>query len=240
MLSDIEIARQAKLKPISQVAKSLGIPEDDLIPYGRYMAKTDKKGKKKGKLILVTAINPTAAGEGKTTVSIGLADAMKKIGKDVCLALREPSLGPVFGVKGGAAGGGYAQIAPMENINLHFTGDLHAITSANNLLASIIDNHIYFGNELRIKKVTWRRCVDLNDRALRNTVSGLNWGSTREDGFDITAASEVMAVFCLSKDLTDLKKRLGDIIVGEDYDGKEVTARDLKADEAMTLSLIHI
>lgn len=152
MLSDIEIARQAKLKPISQVAKSLGIPEDDLIPYGRYMAKTDKKGKKKGKLILVTAINPTAAGEGKTTVSIGLADAMKKIGKDVCLALREPSLGPVFGVKGGAAGGGYAQIAPMENINLHFTGDLHAITSANNLLASIIDNHIYFGNELRIKK----------------------------------------------------------------------------------------
>lgn len=237
MLSDIEIARQAKLKPISQVAKSLGIPEDDLIPYGRYMAKTDKKGKKKGKLILVTAINPTAAGEGKTTVSIGLADAMKKIGKDVCLALREPSLGPVFGVKGGAAGGGYAQIAPMENINLHFTGDLHAITSANNLLASIIDNHIYFGNELRIKKVTWRRCVDLNDRALRNTVSGLNWGSTREDGFDITAASEVMAVFCLSKDLTDLKKRLGDIIVGEDYDGKEVTARDLKADEAMTILL---
>ncbi len=237
MLSDIEIARQAKLKPISQVAQSLGISEDALIPYGRYMAKTDKKGKKKGKLVLVTAINPTAAGEGKTTVSIGLADAMKKIGKDVCLALREPSLGPVFGVKGGAAGGGYAQIAPMENINLHFTGDLHAITSANNLLASMIDNHIYFGNELKIKKVTWRRCVDLNDRALRNVISGLNWGTTREDGFDITAASEVMAVFCLSKDLNDLKRRLGNIVIGEDIDGREVTARDLKADEAMTILL---
>ena len=235
MLSDIEIARAAQLKPIADVAKSLSIDPGSLIPYGKYMAKTDGRGKKKGKLILVTAINPTAAGEGKTTVSVGLADAMKKIGKNVCLALREPSLGPVFGVKGGAAGGGYAQIAPMENINLHFTGDLHAITSANNLLAAMIDNHIYFGNELRIKKVTWRRCLDLNDRALRNTVSGLNWGSTREDGFDITAASEIMAVFCLAKDLNDLKKRLGDIVIGEDYEGRDVTAKDLKADEAMTV-----
>ena len=193
MLSDIEIARNTKLKPITEIASGLGIRQDALIPYGEYMAKTDSRGGKKGKLILVTAINPTAAGEGKTTVSIGLADAMKKSGLDVCLALREPSLGPVFGVKGGAAGGGYAQIAPMENINLHFTGDMHAITSANNLLASMIDNHIYFGNELRIKKVTWRRCLDLNDRALRNVVDGTGWGSTREDGFDITAASEIMA-----------------------------------------------
>ena len=237
MLSDIEIARNTKLKPITEIASGLGIRQDALIPYGKYMAKTDSRGGKKGKLILVTAINPTAAGEGKTTVSIGLADAMKKSGLDVCLALREPSLGPVFGVKGGAAGGGYAQIAPMENINLHFTGDMHAITSANNLLASMIDNHIYFGNELRIKKVTWRRCLDLNDRALRNVVDGIGWGSTREDGFDITAASEIMAVFCLAKDLTDLKKRLGDIIIGENYDGEPVTARQLKADEAMTILL---
>lgn len=237
MLSDIEIARAATLRPIEEVAQTLGIEKDDLIPYGKYMAKTSGKGGKNGKLILVTAINPTAAGEGKTTVSIGLADAMKKIGKNVCLALREPSLGPVFGVKGGAAGGGYAQIAPMENINLHFTGDLHAITAANNLLAAMIDNHIYFGNALRIKKVTWRRCLDMNDRALRNTISGMGWGSTREDGFDITAASEIMAVFCLAKDLEDLKKRLGDIVVGIDYDGKEVTARDLKAEQAMAILL---
>ncbi len=237
MLSDIEIARKAKPRPITEVAKSLGIKEENLIPYGRYMAKTDAMGKKKGKLILVTAINPTAAGEGKTTVSIGLADAMKRLGKNVCLALREPSLGPVFGVKGGAAGGGYAQITPMENINLHFTGDMHAITSANNLLASMIDNHIYFGNALRIKKVTWRRCLDLNDRALRNIVDGLGWGSTREDGFDITAASEIMAVLCLAKDLKDLKKRLGDIVIGEDYDGRLVTAREIKAEEAMTILL---
>ncbi len=237
MLSDIEIARKAKPRPITEVAKSLGIKEENLIPYGRYMAKTDAMGKKKGKLILVAAINPTAAGEGKTTVSIGLADAMKRLGKNVCLALREPSLGPVFGVKGGAAGGGYAQITPMENINLHFTGDMHAITSANNLLASMIDNHIYFGNALRIKKVTWRRCLDLNDRALRNVVDGLGWGSTREDGFDITAASEIMAVLCLAKDLKDLKKRLGDIVIGEDYDGRLVTAREIKAEEAMTILL---
>lgn len=237
MLSDIEIARNTELSPITEIAASLGIKDDCLIPYGKYMAKTAKRGKKKGKLILVTAINPTAAGEGKTTVSIGLADAMKRIGKSVCLALREPSLGPVFGVKGGAAGGGYAQIAPMENINLHFTGDLHAITAANNLLAAMIDNHIYFGNEARIKKVTWRRCVDLNDRALRNTISGIGWNSTREDGFDITAASEVMAVFCLSKDIDDLKARLGRIEIGEDYDGNPVTAHDLKAEEAMTILL---
>lgn len=237
MLSDIEIAHRTVLEPITEIAAKLGIAQDSLIPYGKYKAKVEGCGKKKGKLILVTAINPTAAGEGKTTVSIGLADAMQRIGKNVCLALREPSLGPVFGVKGGAAGGGYAQIGPMEEINLHFTGDLHAITSANNLLAAMIDNHIYFGNALRIKNVTWHRCVDLNDRALRNTVSGLNWGSTREDAFDITAASEVMAIFCLAKDLIDLKKRLGDIVIGEDYDGNEITARDLKADEAMTILL---
>lgn len=237
MLSDIEIARKAKPKPVTEIAGALGIKEENLIPYGKYMAKTDAMGKKKGKLILVTAINPTAAGEGKTTVSIGLADAMKRAGKNVCLALREPSLGPVFGVKGGAAGGGYAQITPMENINLHFTGDMHAITSANNLLASMIDNHIYFGNALRIKKVTWRRCLDLNDRALRNIVDGIGWGSTREDGFDITAASEIMAILCLASDLKDLKKRLGDIVIGEDFDGRLVTAREIKAEEAMTILL---
>ncbi len=237
MKTDIEIANEATLKPITEIAASLGIAEDKLECYGRYKAKVTGRGKKDGKLILVTAINPTPAGEGKTTVSIGLADGLKKTGRDVCLALREPSLGPVFGIKGGAAGGGYSQIAPMEDINLHFTGDLHAITAANNLLSAMIDNHIYWGNELGIKEVTWHRCQDVNDRALRFVKTGIGFSCERDDRFDITAASEVMAIFCLSRDIDDLKFRLGNIVVGIDEDGKQVTARDLKAEEAMTVIL---
>lgn len=235
MKSDIEIAESVQLQPVADMARSLGI--DEYEPYGAYKAKVAPKRGKRGKLILVTAINPTAAGEGKTTVSIGLADGMHRLGKKVVLALREPSLGPVFGVKGGAAGGGYAQIAPMDDINLHFTGDLHAITAANNLLSAMIDNHIYFGNALGLKKITWHRCLDCNDRALRKTVVGLDWNCVREDSFDITAASEIMAALCLSKDAADLKVRLGDIIVGYTKDNKPVTARDLKAEEAMAILL---
>ncbi len=237
MKTDIEIASEAKLLPITEVASSLGIDPELLECYGKYKAKVIARGNKKGKLILVTAINPTSAGEGKTTVSIGLADGLKKTGRSVCLALREPSLGPVFGIKGGAAGGGYAQIAPMEDINLHFTGDLHAITAANNLLSAMIDNHIYWGNELKIKEVTWHRCQDVNDRALRFVRSGVGFKCERDDRTDITAASEVMAIFCLSKDIDDLKRRLGNIVIGLNEDGKEVLARDLKAEEAMTILL---
>ncbi len=237
MKTDIEIANETTLLPITEVAASLGIGAESLECYGKYKAKVTARGNKRGKLILVTAINPTSAGEGKTTVSIGLADGLKKTGRSVCLALREPSLGPVFGIKGGAAGGGYAQIAPMEDINLHFTGDLHAITAANNLLSAMIDNHIYWGNELKIKEVTWHRCQDVNDRALRFVRTGVGFKCERDDRTDITAASEVMAIFCLSKDIDDLKRRLGNIVVGINEDGKEVTARDLKAEEAMTILL---
>lgn len=236
MKTDIEIANSVKLCHISGIAAKLGIKEDDLEYYGKYKAKISARGSKRGKVVLVTAINPTPAGEGKTTVSIGLADGMAKLGKNVCLALREPSLGPVFGIKGGATGGGQAQIAPMEDINLHFNGDFHAITTANNLLSALIDNHIFQGNALRIKDVTWRRALDLNDRSLRTVRCGIGYNE-REDHFDITAASEVMAVFCLAKDAADLKRRLGDIIIGVDEDGKSVTARMLKADEAMTILL---
>ena len=237
MKTDIEIADAAVLKPITEIAAELNIDADKLECYGKYKAKVTERGNKNGKLILVTAINPTPAGEGKTTISIGLADGLKKTSRSVCLALREPSLGPVFGIKGGAAGGGYAQIAPMEDINLHFTGDLHAITAANNLLAAMIDNHIYWGNELRIKEVTWHRCQDVNDRALRFVKTGVSFKCERDDRTDITAASEVMAIFCLSRDIDDLKERLGNIVVGLNEDGKEVTARDLKAEEAMTILL---
>ena len=237
MLTDIEIADAAVLKPIAEIAGTLGVNESDLECYGKYKAKVTKFGNRHGKLVLVTAINPTPAGEGKTTVSIGLADGLKKTGRSVCLALREPSLGPVFGIKGGAAGGGYAQIAPMEDINLHFTGDIHAITAANNLLAAMIDNHIYWGNSLNIKEVTWHRCLDVNDRALRAVRTGVEMKCERDDRFDITAASEIMAIFCLSNDIDDLKRRLGNIVVGLDGDGKQVTARDLKAEEAMTILL---
>lgn len=238
MLSDIEIAQQCRMKNISEIAAALKIPEDLVEPYGRYKAKIDysaleTKGKK-GKLVLVTAINPTPAGEGKTTVSIGLADALARRGVNVCLALREPSLGPVFGLKGGAAGGGYAQVVPMEDINLHFTGDLHAITAANNLIAALVDNSIQQGNRLNIdpRRVLWRRCMDMNDRQLRFIVSGLGGksnGNPREEGFDITTASEIMATLCLSLNLADLKKRVSRLIVARTYDGKIVTAGDLKA-----------
>ena len=216
-MSDIEIARNTKLKNIVEIAKSLDINEDDLELYGKYKAKISDnvykvlKDKKDGKLVLVTAINPTPLGEGKTTMSIGLADGLKKIGKKSILALREPSLGPVFGMKGGATGGGHSQIAPMEVINLHFTGDIHAITTANNLLSAMIDNHIYFGNELKIKRVVWKRCLDLNDRQLRVVNTGLSEEKNvvpRIDGFNITVASEIMAIFCLAKDISDLKRRL--------------------------------
>lgn len=237
MKTDIEIADAAVLKPVTEIAAELGVDADKLECYGKYKAKVTCRGGKNGKLILVTAINPTPAGEGKTTVSIGLADGLKKTGRSVCLALREPSLGPVFGIKGGAAGGGYAQIAPMEDINLHFTGDLHAITAANNLLAAMIDNHIYWGNELKIKEVTWHRCQDVNDRALRFTRTGIGFACERPDSFDITAASEVMAIFCLASDVDDLKRRLGNIVIGLNEDGNPVTARDLKAEEAMTILL---
>ena len=245
-MKDIEIARSAKLEKIENIAKELDINEENLEAYGKYKAKISiselerLKDKKEGKLILVTAINPTPLGEGKTTISIGLADGLRKIGKKSILALREPSLGPVFGIKGGATGGGYAQVAPMEEINLHFTGDIHAITSANNLLSAMIDNHIYHGNELNIEKVTWKRCVDLNDRQLRVVNTGLSNEKNivpREDGFDITVASEIMAIFCLSKDLKDLKRRLGNIIIGFNKEGKPVTAHDLKAEGAMLVLL---
>ena len=244
MKSDIEIARSVNPMNIMDVAKKIGIC-DYIIPYGKYKAKIsiddicDKKIK--SKLILVTAINPTPMGEGKTTVSISLSDALNKLGKKSVLALREPSLGPVFGIKGGAAGGGYAQVIPMEDINLHFNGDFHAITSANNLLCSLIDNHIYFGNELGIDKVTFKRCLDLNDRQLRVINTGLSGESRivpRVDGFDITAASEIMAILCLSRNIDDLKRRLGNIVIGYNKDGKEVTARDLKAEGAMAV-LLH-
>ena len=226
MKSDIEIAQEAKMKPIAEVAASLGLADEDVIPYGRYKAKINHrlihKATKQGKMILVTAISPTPAGEGKTTTSVGLADAMNALGKKTMLCLREPSLGPVFGIKGGAAGGGYAQVVPMEDINLHFTGDLHAIGTANNLLAAMIDNHIFQGNALNIdpRKITWKRCVDMNDRQLRNVVDGLGGktnGMPREDGYDITVASEIMAVLCLARDITDLKERLSKIIIGYTY-----------------------
>ena len=245
-MSDIEIARNTKLKNIVEVAKSLDINEEDLELYGKYKAKISDnvyrnlKDKKDGKLVLVTAINPTPLGEGKTTMSIGLADGLRKIGKKSILALREPSLGPVFGMKGGATGGGHSQIAPMEDINLHFTGDIHAITTANNLLSAMIDNHIYFGNELKIKRVVWKRCVDLNDRQLRVVNTGLSEEKNvvpRVDGFNITVASEIMAIFCLAKDINDLKRRLGNIIIGYNEDDKPVTARDLKAEGSLTVLL---
>ncbi len=246
-LSDIEIAQQCKMKPITEIAATAKIDDKYIEQYGRYKAKVDyallnENENKDGKLILVTAITPTPAGEGKTTTTIGLADGLKRIGKNVMVALREPSLGPVFGVKGGAAGGGYAQVVPMEDINLHFTGDFHAIGAANNLLAAMLDNHIHQGNALGIdtRRITWKRCVDMNDRQLRNVVDGLGGkvnGVPREDGFDITVASEIMAVFCLATSVTDLKERLSRIIVGYAYDGKPVTAGDLKAVGAMTALL---
>lgn len=248
MLSDIEIAQGSKMLPIAEVAKKLSIGEDDLEFYGKYKAKLplslrDKlKDKPDGKLILVTAINPTPAGEGKTTVTVGLGEAMHKIGKNAIIALREPSMGPVFGVKGGAAGGGYAQVVPMEDINLHFTGDMHALTSANNLLCAILDNHLQQGNELGIdpRRILLKRCLDMNDRALRNVVVGLGGkvnGVPREDNFMITVASEVMAILCLATDLEDLKRRLGDMLVAYTYDGKPVYARDLQAVGAMAALL---
>ena len=246
MKSDIEIAQEAKMKPITEIAASLGLADEDVIPYGRYKAKINHrlihKASRQGKMILVTAISPTPAGEGKTTTSVGLADAMNALGKKTMLCLREPSLGPVFGVKGGAAGGGYAQVVPMEDINLHFTGDLHAIGTANNLLAAMIDNSIQQGNPLNIdpRQITWRRCVDMNDRQLRFVVDGLGGrvnGTPREDGYDITVASEIMAVLCLASDITDLKARLSRLVVGYTYDEKPVTAGDLNAQGAMTALL---
>ncbi|MDE5558474.1 MAG: formate--tetrahydrofolate ligase [Ruminococcus sp.] len=248
MLSDIEIAQNAKMKYINEIAEFIGIEYDDLEPYGHYKAKVSEAlysklaDKKDGKLILVTAINPTPAGEGKTTVSAGLAEAMGKIGKNAVLALREPSLGPVFGIKGGAAGGGYAQVVPMEDINLHFTGDMHAITSANNLLCAVIDNHIQQGNELRIdqRRIMFKRCMDMNDRALRNIIIGLGGkvnGVPREDGFNITVASEIMAILCLASDIADLKKRLGNILVAYNLDGEPVFAEQLGVCGAMTALL---
>ena len=245
-MEDIEIARSAKLKNITEITGKLGIPEDEVEPIGKYKAKIslnylDKlKDKKDGKLILVTAINPTPLGEGKTTTSIGLADGLNKIGKKAILALREPSLGPVFGIKGGATGGGHSQVAPMEDINLHFTGDIHAITSANNLLSAIIDNHIFQGNELGFDKVVWKRCVDLNDRALRTVEIGLSREknmTSREDHFDISVASEIMAIFCLATSLKDLKRRLGNIIVGYNKEGNPITSHDLKAEGSLAVLL---
>ena len=246
--SDIEIAQECEMLPIKKIAEKIGLTEDDIEYYGKYKAKVDlntirsKKDEKDGKLILVTAINPTPAGEGKTTVTVGLGDALSKIGKKTVIALREPSLGPVFGIKGGAAGGGYAQVVPMEDINLHFTGDMHAIGAANNLLAAMLDNHIHQGNALRIdtRNITWKRCVDMNDRQLRYVTDGLGGrvnGFPREDGFDITVASEIMAILCLATDITDLKARIKSIIVGYNTDGEPVTAGDLKAQGAMTALL---
>lgn len=244
--SDIEIAQSSEMLPIFEVAKRAGIPEDLLEPYGRYKAKLDARALAdkplRGKLVLVTAINPTPAGEGKTTTSVGLADALTSLGQSAMLALREPSLGPVFGVKGGAAGGGYAQVVPMEDINLHFTGDFHAIGAANNLCAAMLDNHIKQGNSLNIdpRRVVWKRCVDMNDRQLRNVVDGLGGiadGMPRQDGFDITVASEVMAVFCLASGIKDLKERLGRMVIAYTYDRKPVTVNDIHAEGAMTALL---
>ncbi|ONN27643.1 formate--tetrahydrofolate ligase [Thermosipho affectus] len=248
MKSDIEIAREAKLKKISEIAKEIGIDEEYIEPYGKFIAKVNLNFLKKiserkdGKLILVTAITPTPAGEGKTTTSIGLSMALNKLGKKSIVTLREPSLGPVFGIKGGAAGGGYSQVLPMENINLHFTGDIHAISSAHNLISAVIDSHIKFGNELKINpaKVFWKRTMDMNDRALRQIVVGLGGntnGLPREDGFIITAASEIMAILCLAKDLKDLKERLGNIVLAESFDKKLIKVRDLKIEGALTVLL---
>ncbi|MFB0919040.1 MAG: formate--tetrahydrofolate ligase, partial [Clostridiaceae bacterium] len=246
MLTDIQIAQQTKMEPIKDVAAKVGLTEDDLEFYGKYKAKISSatierlKDKEDGKLILVTAINPTPAGEGKSTVTVGLGQALNRIGKKTVIALREPSLGPVFGVKGGAAGGGYSQVVPMEDINLHFTGDFHAITSANNLICALIDNHINSGNALRIdaRRITFKRVMDMNDRALRDVVIGLGGkanGFVRQDGFMITVASEIMAILCLSHDLEDLKNKVGDIVVGYNLDGKPVYARELKAEGAVAL-----
>ena len=248
MASDLEIARAARLRPIAEVAAAAGIPAEALEPYGRFKAKISlefietQQSRPDGALVLVTGISPTAAGEGKTTTTIGLGDALNRAGRRTMICLREPSLGPCFGVKGGATGGGRAQVAPMDEINLHFTGDFHAITSANNLLAALLDNHLYWGNSLDIdpRRVTWRRALDMNDRALRSIVNGLGGaanGSPREDKFDITVASEVMAVFCLARDLADLQERLGRIQVASRRDGSAVTARDLQADGAMAALL---
>lgn len=245
-MTDIDIARNTELERINKIAEKLNIDEEDIECYGKYKAKIsnsvyDKlKDKKDGKLILITAINPTPLGEGKTTVSIAIADGFSKIGKKAIIALREPSLGPVFGIKGGATGGGNSQVAPMEDINLHFTGDIHAITSANNLLSSIIDNHIYYGNELDIQRVTWKRCVDLNDRQLRKVETGLSGEKNiipREDGFDITVASEIMAILCLSENIEELKERLGNIIIGYNSSNQPVYAKELKAEGAMAVLL---
>jgi len=246
MKSDVEIAQAARMKAISEIAAEIGLEEDDIEQYGKYKAKIslaawDKiKDRPNGKLVLVTAINPTAAGEGKTTTTVGLGDAFKKLGKKSMIALREPSLGPCFGIKGGAAGGGYAQIVPMEDINLHFTGDIHAVTTANNLLAAIIDNHLHHGNELNIdpRRITWRRVVDLNERALRQIISGLGGkinGVPRENGFDIAVASELMAILCLATDLDDMKRRISKIIIGYTYDNTPVTVAELKVTGALTL-----
>ena len=246
--SDIEIAREAKKRPIQEIGAKLGISSDDLLPYGHDKAKVSQsfidsvQDRPNGKLILVTAINPTPAGEGKTTTTVGLGDGLNRIGKKAAICIREASLGPNFGMKGGAAGGGYAQIVPMEEMNLHFTGDFHAITSAHNLLSAMIDNHIYWGNELGIddRRVVWRRVVDMNDRALRDIVTslgGVSNGSPRQTGFDITVASEVMAILCLAKNLADLQKRLGDMIVAYRRDKSPVYCRDIKADGAMTVLL---
>lgn len=246
MKSDVEIAQEAQMKPIVEIAEQLDIPEEELELYGRYKTKVSLetweriKDRPDGKLILVSAINPTPAGEGKTTTSVGLSDALRKINKKTIVALREPSLGPCFGIKGGAAGGGYAQVVPMEDINLHFTGDFHAITSAHNLLAAVIDNHIQQGNELGldVRRITWRRVVDLNDRALRNIVCGMGGkahGVPRETGFDITVASEMMAILCLAKDLDDMKERIGKIIIGYTFDGRPVRAEELNVTGALTL-----
>ena len=246
MKSDVEIAQEAIMKPIAEVAQHLGIPEEGLELYGRYKAKLSREAweavqnRPDGKLVLVTAINPTPAGEGKTTTTVGLGDALRRLGHKVAIALREPSLGPCFGIKGGAAGGGYAQVVPMEDINLHFTGDFHAITSAHNLLAAVLDNHIHQGNELNIdpRRITWRRVLDLNDRALRSVICGLGGkvhGVPRESGFDITVASEMMAILCLASDLEDMKARIGRIIVGYTYDNKPVTAAQLNVTGALTL-----
>jgi len=248
MATDLDIARAATLKPIAEIAARAGIPADALEPYGKYKAKIGldfiraQADKPDGALVLVTGINPTPAGEGKTTTTVGLGDALNTLGTRTMICLREPSLGPCFGVKGGATGGGYAQVLPMEDINLHFTGDFHAITSANNLLAAMLDNHIYWGNELGLdaRRISWRRAIDMNDRALRginSSLGGVANGFPREDGFDITVASEVMAVFCLARDLPDLQQRLGRMVVGQTRDGRQITARDLKADGAMAALL---
>ncbi len=242
-MNDIEIAKSVKLDKINEVAQKFGIPDEDLIPYGKYKAKVDNQLMKKlqnrdnGKLILVTSINPTPLGEGKTTISIGLSDGLNRIGKNSILALREPSLGPVFGMKGGATGGGYAQVAPMAEINLHFTGDIHSITAANNLISAMIDNHLYFGNKLKFKKVIWKRCMDLNDRSLREIQVGLSGEKSmvpRNDGFDITVASEIMAILCLSNDLKDFERRVGNITIGFNEENEPIKVSDLKAQGAVT------